>query len=47
MFNKARYLTRAARARQDVLILEQGRSMAYRLPEGATVVAKRSVQGGT
>ncbi|MEE9232559.1 MAG: hypothetical protein V3U07_03800 [Nitrospirales bacterium] len=46
MFKKACCLTRPAQARQDVPFLGQGRSMAYRVSEGATVVVpKRSVQG--
>ena len=45
VFKKGRCLTRPAQARQDVPFLGQGRSMAYRVPEGATVVAKRSVPG--
>ena len=42
---KGRCLTRPAQARQDVPFLRQNRSMAYRVPDGATVVAKRSVPG--
>ncbi|MEE9232251.1 MAG: hypothetical protein V3U07_02240 [Nitrospirales bacterium] len=46
VFKKGRCLTRPAQARQDVPFLGQGRSMAYRVPDGATVVVpKRSVQG--
>ena len=45
LVKKARCLTRPARARQDVLFLEQGRSMAYRVPEGATAVGARNVHG--
>ncbi len=45
VFKKGRCLTRPAQARQDVPFLGQGRSMAYRVPDGATVVAKQSVPG--
>ncbi len=42
VFKKARCLTRPSHARQDVPFLGQGCSMAYRVPEGATVVAERT-----
>jgi len=45
LFKKAPCLTRPARARQDVLFLWQGRSMACRVPDGSTFVAKRRVHG--
>ena len=42
VFKKARCLTRPSHARQDVPFLWQDCSMAYRVPEGATVVAERT-----
>ena len=44
MFKKARCPTRPAHARQNVPFLGQGRSMAYRVPLGATAFGGQRLQ---